>query len=52
MTLLQRLILEAGTMVIIVLGAYALTPVLLMIIAAGQAPEKDKDDADDKKVQD
>lgn len=51
MTLLQRLILEAGTMVIIVLGAYALTPVLLMIIAAGQT-EKSHDDDKDEQVQD
>lgn len=49
MTLLQRLILEAGTMVIIVLGAYALTPVLLMIITAGRT-ETSHDS--DEKVQD
>ena len=50
MTLLQRLILEAGTMVIIVLGAYALTPVFLLILTAGRT-EKSNESDDDEKVQ-
>ena len=51
MTLLQRLILEAGTMVIIVLGVYALTPVFLLLITAGHT-EKSNEADNDEKVQD
>lgn len=51
MTLIQRLILEAGTMVIIVLGVYALTPVFLLLITAGHTEKSDESD-DDEKVQD
>lgn len=47
MSILQKLILEAGTAVIIVLTAYALMPVLLIIIN-GEIPMKRKDTTDKK----
>jgi len=50
MTLIQRLILEAGTMVIVVLGIYALTPVFLLLITAGRKEENNE--SDDEAVQD
>ena len=42
MTVLQRLLLEAGTAAIIVLTMYALVPVLLIVVNAGKfdAPRK------------
>ena len=43
MTILERLILEAGTALIVVLAVYALMPVLL-IIMSGSVPDKKEEE--------
>lgn len=44
MTVLQRLLLEAGTAIIVVLAAYALIPVWLIIVNGDKLAPKKKEE--------